>query len=230
MRCETLGARHPACVLLRLSEREGLPIQRTTLLLIRHAQVDLGAPPGVLCGWLDLPLSPAGRAHLSRLCERLPARARPDALYTSTLARARETAAALAAAWRLDIAPLETLREIHCGRLEGMRLDELERVHPDLVARNRAQVDEGFAWPEGESYAAFRRRVLEGLRAVAASHQGRRVAVVTHAGVVAQVMGAVRGRPAAVWDRDRPDPLALTEVVWTNGSPETVVVFNKRDW
>lgn len=184
----------------------------------------------MLCGWLDLPLSPAGRARLSRLASRLDASRRPDALYTSSLSRARETAAALGSAWRLDMHALDALREIHCGRLEGMRLDELELSHPDLVARNRAQTDEQFAWPEGESYAAFRRRVLGGLRAVAAAHEGGRVAIVTHAGVVAQVMGALDGRPASAWERDRPDPLALTAITWANGAPDSVLVFNRRDW
>lgn len=184
----------------------------------------------MLCGWLDLPLSATGRTQLSRLRGGLDLRTRPDALYTSPLTRARETAAALGAAWRLTVHPVDALREIHCGRLEGMRLDELERSHPDLVARNRAQSDEQFAWPDGESYAAFRRRVLDGLKAVAEAHDGRRVAIVTHAGVVAQVMGAIKGRTAAVWDQDRPDPLALTEVAWADGSPESVMAFNRADW
>lgn len=225
---------HQAVLLLRALPGEaaarGNDIRKTTLLLIRHAHVDIGPPPGVLCGWFDAPLSARGHSELERLRMHIAPSPAPDALYTSTLARARETAVAFEGLWRLPARPEDALREINCGSLEGMPLAELERDLPDLAARNRAQQDDEFAWPDGESYRAFRARVLDALRRIAGYHPGGRVAVVTHAGVIAQVMGALRGRPAAVWEKDRPDPLTMTEIAWANGSPEAVLAFNRRHW
>lgn len=199
----------------------------TRLLLIRHAHVDSGSR---LCGWLDVPLSRAGRARLQALVRRGTSREAPAALYTSPLARAREVADALAERWQLEPFPADAAREIHCGVLEGRRFEEIEREYPELWARNNAQAEDTFAWPEGESYADFRARVLAACGEIAARHPGQRVALVTHSGVIAQVLGTIRGRTAAAWEQDRPDPLTATEVTWTNGLPVAVLTYNDGDW
>jgi broad specificity phosphatase PhoE len=111
-----------------------------------------------------------------------------------------------------------------------MPLEVLQRTFPELWARNLAQDDEAFAWPGGEAYAEFRARVLAGLSATAAGHAGGRVAVVTHAGVISQVLSVIRHRPAAVWSLDRPDPFTSTEVTWEHGRPKTVLRYNDPDW
>jgi broad specificity phosphatase PhoE len=139
-------------------------------------------------------------------------------------------AEALASVWALRAHPHQSLREIGCGAVEGLPLEEVKRRFPDVWARNEAQSDDTFAWPGGESYRAFRARVLAGLAEIAAAHPGQRIAVVTHAGVVAQVFGAIRGRSPAVWDADRPEPLSASEVTWANGSPQTIVSFNQSHW
>ena len=201
----------------------------TRLLLIRHGHVDVGTPPR-LCGSLDLPLSPLGREAVEALRAMCRCTDPPDALYTSPLMRARDTAVVLGETWDLEPRVHEGLAEIHCGRLEGLRIEDIVRADPALWARNKAQADDDFAWPGGESYRQFRSRVLSALGSIATAHAGGRVAVVTHAGVVAQVSGAVQRRPAAVWELDRPDPLSLTEVLFRDGGARTVVVFNRREW
>ena len=199
----------------------------TRILLIRHASVD---PRGRLCGSFDVPLSPSGRREVESLLRRVTGRNAPDALFTSTLRRAVEVATALGQAWALRPEPAEWAREIHCGALEGTRIEQLQQRYPELWARNEAQTDETFAWPGGETYAQFRARILRGLEATAAVHAGRRVAVVTHAGVISQVLGVIRGRPASAWAPDRPDPLTATEITWWNGAPAAVLAFNDPKW
>jgi uncharacterized protein (DUF362 family) len=56
------------------------------------------------------------------------------------------------------------------------------------------------------------------------------VAVVTHAGVVSQVVGVLRGRAASACAADRPDPLTATEIVWSDGGLSGLVTFNCSDW
>jgi len=199
----------------------------TTVLLIRHAAIDTGAR---LCGCLDVPLTADGRAHVEAVVRNGPTRPAPDVLCTSPLARAREVAARLASAWGLDPEPVDWAREIDCGRFEGMPLDRLQREFPDLWARNQAQADDEFAWPGGETYREFRTRVLAGMERIANERDGRRIAVVTHAGVISQVLGTIRGRAASVWSADRPDPFTATEIAWANGAPHRVFTFNERSW
>jgi broad specificity phosphatase PhoE len=199
----------------------------TRILLIRHASTD---SRGRLCGSFDVPLSRRGREELQTLIRQPMARPAPDALFTSTLRRAGDVAAELARAWMLEPEPAAWAREIHCGEVEGMLLEHVQRQFPDFWVRNEAQLDDAFAWPGGESYGEFRARIIEGLRATVEAYPGGRVAVVTHAGVISQVLGIVRSRPAAVWEPDRPQPLTATEIAWHNGAPSTVLTYDDPDW
>jgi broad specificity phosphatase PhoE len=196
-------------------------------MLIRHAATDTG---GRLCGSFDVSLSPAGERQLEELVARQPSRPAPDVLFTSTLRRARQVADALGGVWGVTPHGAAWAREIHCGEVEGMTLDRLRRDFADLWSRNEAQDDDTFAWPGGESSRQFRARIFAGLRAVADTYAGHRLAVVTHAGVVSQVLGILRGRPASAWAADRPDPLTATEIIWSGGVPSRLMTFNRPDW
>jgi broad specificity phosphatase PhoE len=197
------------------------------MVLIRHGAIDTHSR---LCGSLDLPLSPVGRAELEALLRR-PSRAEvPDALFTSTLQRATAVARELGGVWGIEPQPADWAREIHCGDVEGMPLNQLQRRFPALWSRHEAQGEDTFAWPGGETYAEFRSRVMRGLDGAAARYPSGRVVVVTHAGVISQVMGVFKRRPACVWEPDRPHPLTATELLWTEGAPRAVVSFNDPDW
>ncbi len=199
----------------------------TRILLIRHAATDAG---GRLCGSFDIPLSEAGRAQLEAMVRRAARRPAPEALFTSTLRRARDVGCALGRAWGLQPQPAGWAREIDCGEVDGMPISQIQQERPELWARNEAQLDDTFAWPGGETYAQFRGRILDGLARTAAAHPGRRIAVVTHAGVIAQVLGVIHGRPAAAWGPDRPRPLTATGIAWRNGAPAAVDSFDNADW
>ena len=72
------------------------------LVLVRHAEAAPGDPDELR------PLTPSGRAQARRLGEEL-APERPDAVLTSPLLRARETADAIARAAGLDAEPVQRL-------------------------------------------------------------------------------------------------------------------------
>lgn len=177
-------------------------------------------------GTHDVPLSAEGRRQLGRLAGWAASVARPDALYASPLQRARETAEVCAQVWNLAATPESSLREIHCGAMDGRRIIDIQKEHPEVWASNVAQEDDAFRWPGGESYAEFRGRILGALTRLAERHRGQTVAVVTHAGVVTQVIGSLRGRRAAQWEADRPEPLSVTELLWDGANPLELVTFN----
>jgi broad specificity phosphatase PhoE len=166
-----------------------------------------------MSGWHDVPLSRQGALEAYRLAQTLRGE-RIDALYSSTSRRAVQTAAPLARALGMHPHLEPDLREISCGTLEGETLADVRRRFPTLWQRNMRQRDEDFCWPGGESYRAFRERVLACMRTIAAQHAGQHVAVVTHAGVISQVLGALHGASPANWEAWRPANASITVVHW----------------
>lgn len=202
-------------------------VPATRLILIRHGHTSSNSSGGVrMSGWTDTPLSGRGRRQVACLARRLSSEP-ASVLYSSPLLRALETArpAAEAAGAELRLEP--DLREIHCGEVDGWPVEDVRRKYPQLWEANLRQDDEGFRWPGGESYRELRERSLGALRRIAAAHPGERVLVVTHAGVISQAVGCLRGVGPACWERFRPDNGSLTELDW-EGETGRVVSYDDR--
>lgn len=156
---------------------------------------------------------------------RLAREADACACYSSPLARALQTAVATPPT--LTPVPLDSLREIQVGPLEGVMLEEVQAQHPDHWERHLAHMDDEFAWPGGETYRGFRERALKALAELAERHAAGRILVFTHAGFISQVVGAIAGTPAGRWDLHRPGNASITEVSW-NGNTGAVISFDDQ--
>jgi broad specificity phosphatase PhoE len=204
-------------------------MEPTTMVLVRHGHMadnDVG-PAARLRGWTDPPLTKRGMLQAHALAQRLADEPTASALYTSPLVRARQTADVIGSALGLRPRSRVGLREISCGLVDGWLISRVQRRYPELWERNLAQNDDGFHWPGGETYQAFRRRVLRALQSIKHAHPGERVVVVTHAGAVAQVIGALNGLGAAQWSAFRPSNASLTELRWQHQTV-SVVRFDER--
>ena len=146
----------------------------TTLLLVRHGETDWNAE-GRLQGQTDRPLSAYGRRQAKELAGEL-ADEEFDAVYSSDLARARETAEIVGERLGLPVVLDPGLREKDWGSWEGLTGAERETV--DFV---------------GESTERHQERVLRALRRIAERHPGGRVLVVTHGGSMRRVQTTVLG-------------------------------------
>jgi broad specificity phosphatase PhoE len=181
-----------------------------------------------LCGWLDPPLSALGHKQAEDLAGNVASCFPLDSLYASSLQRSRETAGYLAAAARLRPRLLRSLREINCGRLEGWRLTDIRRDFPELWQRNLSQQDDEFRWPGGESYLAFRRRVLRTLAGIVERHRGGTILLVTHAGVINQIFGSIHGLRPARWEPYRPSNASVSELAMIDGGEGRIVRFDQK--
>ena len=165
----------------------------TELIFIRHGETDWNRQQRFQ-GQIDVDLNATGLAQAQRLAARLAAEP-ADVLISSDLARALQTAAPLGQAWALQAAPVRGLREQSFGMLEGLDVPTIQTRHPALWQEwltHRAD----FALPGGgESLAQFHDRVLAAVREIAHSHAGRRVAVVTHGGVLDMLWRSAQGLP-----------------------------------
>jgi broad specificity phosphatase PhoE len=94
----------------------------TTLLLVRHGETDWNAERRWQ-GHADVPLNERGRDQAERLAEELE-NARVDAVYSSDLSRARETAEIVGARLGVPVVLDPALREIDVGSREGLTWPE----------------------------------------------------------------------------------------------------------
>jgi alpha-ribazole phosphatase/probable phosphoglycerate mutase len=119
------------------------------------------------------------------------------------------------------------LQEIDCGLLDGLPLTEVKRRLPRHWAANLRQDDDRFRWPGGETYREFRARSLSAIRRLAQAHRGQTIAIVTHAGVISQIIGALEGLSPAAWEQFRPGNTGITRLTWHCGSA-TGLAFDDR--
>lgn len=154
----------------------------TRILVIRHGQTDWNVQ-GRLQGHTDIPLNAEGRAQAEQL--RLALVGEPlDAVYTSDLSRAHDTARGVAEATGAALAVHRGLRERAFGRFEGVSFSELDRQWPEPAARWRRR-EPGFAPPDGgESLQDFYVRCVATATELASRHPGGSIALVAHGGVL----------------------------------------------
>jgi len=166
----------------------------TWVYLVRHGEVEHAAE-GRFFGHTDVPLSATGRRQVERLAREL-AEEPVEAVYASDLLRARHSAGPLAAARGLAPVLVPGLREVAMGRWEGLTFREIRTREPESAARWLAD-PVGFPFPDGESLADLRARIVPALTAILARHPGRRIAVVAHGGVNRVLLGEALGLPLA---------------------------------
>jgi 2,3-bisphosphoglycerate-dependent phosphoglycerate mutase len=166
----------------------------TRFIVVRHGETQWNVERRVQ-GSGDSPLTPGGLAQADAIGRRL-ARERFDVLIASDLGRALQTAGRIAAHCGLPVRTDPRLRERNFGAGEGMTYEEIDRAFPDVFSRDR-QSNPDVAIPGGESRRQFHERVRAAFEALARDHDGGRVAVVTHGGVLSTLYRIVHGIPVA---------------------------------
>lgn len=153
----------------------------TKLFLIRHGQ-SAGNAEGRFGGHSATPLSDLG-CEQARLAAVALAKENINAIYSSDLLRAVQTAKPLARMLGIEIVTSTALRERNVGVLEGLTFDESKAAHPDdyyaLVNRNIHHVI-----TDGESYRHLLNRITAELRDILRQHRGERIAIFTHTGAL----------------------------------------------
>ncbi len=187
----------------------------TTVYLARHGESDWNAA-NRFQGHSDRPLTELGRQQAEALAEALAATEAPDAIYSSPLRRAFDTAVAVGARLGLDPVAVADLREVDVGSWSGLSRDEVQERFPDAFA---SWLDGGEGWADGETYAEMSDRVLAALLQIAAEHPGRPVLVVSHGGPIRAIHAAAAGIDVHAFRRlQRVEPNArLSRVAVENG-------------
>lgn len=171
----------------------------TTILLARHGESDWNREHRWQ-GHTDRPLTDLGREQARVLAGRL-ADVPLDAVYASDLARARETARAVAEPRGLAVIERPDLREVDVGSWSGKTREEVERTDPDGLTRWLAGAT---GWAGGEAYEEMAARAVAAVLEIAAAHPGGRVLVVSHGGCVRAIHAHALGLEFHAYRRSAP--------------------------
>ena len=194
-----------------LNDPEPATARTTRVLLLRHAET--AAPDCFHGAESDIGLGPRGRCQAARVARVIAART-PDAIYSSAMRRARETAAAIAAVCRRELQIIPELHERRMGPLSGRPRVEGWSTYDQT--RARWLVGELDATHEGaESFAAIRDRVVPVFTGLVAANPGGTIVVVAH-GVVIRVLltTLLEGFGPQDFDRVGIDFTAIHDIAW----------------
>jgi len=181
----------------------------TMLFLIRHAANDF-VKDGKLSGWLpDVHLNDEGHKQAEQMAARM-GQVRLDAIYSSPLERAVETAEYLARSRGLEIQKREDLGEIRVGAWEGQKIEDLNKTDEWRMFQ---MYPSGARPPQGESGRQLQTRAVDQVEAICAAHPEGSVAIVSHADTIKAIVAHYAGVHLDLFQRLVVSPASVT-VIW----------------
>ncbi len=155
-------------------------VRKGKIILIRHGETEANR----LRCFADsdgIPLNGAGRRQAHELARFLLRSCRPQALFSSSFLRARQTSEILESVLNLTTQAVPGLHERDFGCLRGLPYERMGEMMPrDL---------EHWMWsPEGgESLDEVRRRAIDALESLRVQYPGQEILVVCHGAVIQAV-------------------------------------------
>jgi len=194
---------------------------RTRFVLVRHGATEHSAARR-FSGRNDLPLDDVGRGQAARLA------GRPfgpvDAVVTSPLRRAVETAEAIAGPLGRPVEIVDDFVEADFGVWEGLTFAEAAEVDGALLRQWQGRID--LAPPGGETFAAVGARVERARDAVVAAHPGETVVVVSHVTPIKWLVCAALEAPPIALFRLHLDTASVSVVDYYADGNRSVTLVN----
>ena len=147
------------------------------LILVRHGQTDWNREYRVQ-GQSDMPLNRTGLAQAEAIAMAL--KAEPiEAIYSSPLKRAYQTAKAIRQIHPVEIITNEGLKELDVGEVDGLYYPSLKTETPEFFAAWMA--DPGSVrWPGGETLPELQHRVWNAVQEITSNDHSGSVVITSH--------------------------------------------------
>jgi probable phosphomutase (TIGR03848 family) len=207
-----------------MAKKKSTTVPATTILLVRHGQTPTTGTklPGRAKG---LHLADAGVAQAERAAERIGELKQVDAIYTSPLERARETAAPIGRVTGLRPKVARGLLECEFGEWTGSELTTLMKL-PEWSTVQRAPST--FRFPGGESFAEMQHRIVGALDKIRAAHPGGTVVCVSHADPIKAAVAFALGTHLDLFQRIVISTCSISALAWpaspSGGAPVALTV------
>jgi probable phosphoglycerate mutase len=185
------------------------------VLFVRHGQTATtgqllpGRSPG-------LHLADVGKAQAQATADAIGKLAKVDAVYSSPLERARETAAPIAAARGLKVQVERGLLELDVGDWTGEELKKLRRTPEWKVVQ---RYPSGFRFPSGESFVELQARIVAAIDRLVAAHPGGTVVAVSHADTIKAAVVHALGAHLDHFQRVTISPCSVTAIAYGELGP-----------
>lgn len=151
---------------------------------------------------------------------------KPTALYSSPLPRAMMTANEIGEELTLEVAPLEGIREVDLGDLEGITGEEMKSRYAEFYATWRRDPSRA-SFPGGESMLQLQERAWRAIGELETAHPQGVVVVVSHNFAIRTIVCRFLGLPLSRFHRLRVD-LGSIGVLQVNGPNRQVLALNDR--
>ncbi|CAM4039649.1 histidine phosphatase family protein [Mesobacillus thioparans] len=163
------------------------------ILLIRHGESE-GDILQVHEGRADLLLTDHGRRQAKEMAKVVKEKYMPEVIWSSTLKRARETAEILSTETSVRVIEDDGLREFNNGVLAGLPFAEAKLRYPEPEGGRKPHVP----IEEGESKLQFRFRAETVFSRILAESEGKkRIAIVSHGGMISNLLRAFLNMPVS---------------------------------
>ncbi len=194
------------------------------LILVRHGQTEWNRD-GRFQGQSPVGLSEKG-IRQARETARALVSMKPTALYSSPLTRAMMTAGEIAKEVSLDVVPLEGIKEVNLGEMEGITGREMRDRYSEFYATWRRDPSQA-VFPAGESMRQLEERAWSAIVGLEKAHPDGAVVAVSHNFAIRTILCRFMGLPLSQFHKLRVD-LASIGVLQASGSNRQVLAFNER--
>lgn len=185
------------------------------IVFVRHGETAYNAS-GRYQGHTQISLNERGFAQAAVVAQRLR-HSRVDALYSSDLLRAVQTAEAIAHHHALPIVQHTGFREIDVGLWEHLTVNEIAAQYPQHFAIYK-QTPGHAVYTGGESYALMQLRAMDALMQVIAQHPAdSSICIVCHGGTIRALICAFLHIDINYYPHMWIDNCAITSVHYQNG-------------
>jgi broad specificity phosphatase PhoE len=196
------------------------------VILVRHGQTGWNQARRIQGGNADTKINSEGEKQCSCLAARLQTE-NVVAVYSSPMSRALYTAETVASCFNLTVIPEDDLREINCGRLEGVPVGDIGH-RLQLLVQGGDENELLFKQCGGESVEDLQNRAWGTIQRIAKATPDGTVIVVSHYFTIAAILCAVLGLPTTQLGRFRLGETSVSIVMFDEKYGPFLSLFNDR--
>ncbi|MFC2046997.1 histidine phosphatase family protein [Chloroflexota bacterium] len=194
------------------------------IILVRHGETDWNQVRRVQGGSSNTPLNENGRQQVERLALKLKLES-VQAIYSSPLQRAWDTARAIARYHQLEVEIAPLLREIEVGQLEGTSVAEMGK-RLDQLLTEESQNASPPRMPGGESLAELQQRAWAAIQCLVDKHREGVLVVVSHYFTILTIICSVLNLPVSQIGRFRLGTASISAIIFDEQNAR-LVLYNE---